>query len=251
LTALSVKVRVPLTLPIADGVNLTPTVQAAPAASPTRQLLPAIVKPALAAMLEKLRATVWRFVTVTVFAAVVSPTATVPKLRAVDENETAAVPVPVRAAVWVPALSLIVSVPETDPRTVGVKETCMVQEEPGAMLALQLLVWLKGAAVVTLETCMGPLPVFCNVTVLAVLVVARVWKKERLAGVTEAAGAVPVPELKRASARVVFQLIVAAPDTTIFPSGCRAMEIPSESPPKIAVTVPPVPKLASNVPLLL
>ena len=28
----------------------------------------------------------------------------------------------------------------------------------------------------------GPLPVFCNVTVLAVLVVARVWKKERLAG---------------------------------------------------------------------
>ena len=138
------------------GENVTPTVQLAPAAMLVPQVLLAIAKPALATMLEKFRATLPRFVRVTVLAALVLPTATVPKFKLLEENVTGALPVPVRLTVCVPALSVIVRVPEAEPIAVGVNETEMVQEAPGAMLAVQVLVWLKGAVAVTLATCMRP-----------------------------------------------------------------------------------------------
>jgi hypothetical protein len=89
---------------------------------------------------------------------------------------------------------VIVRVPDAEPTAIGANVTETVQEKPGAMLTLQVLVWLKGAVAVTLVTCMGPVPVFCTVTLLALLVVPSTWdEKLRLAGVTVATGAVPVP----------------------------------------------------------
>jgi len=62
----------------------------------------------------------------------------------------------------------------------------MAQEAAGARLALQLLVRLKGAATVTVDTCSGPVPVFVNVTVLALLVMPSICdEKLTLAGLTD------------------------------------------------------------------
>ena len=122
-TALSVNVSVPAAEPSDAGVNVTPTVQLAPAPMLAPQVLLAMAKFAVTAMLEKLSATLRRFVNVTVFAALVLPTATVPKLRLAGERETGALPVPARLTVWMPALSVIVSVPDAEPTTVGVNET--------------------------------------------------------------------------------------------------------------------------------
>jgi len=192
--ALSVKVSVPVAAPIAVGENVTPTTQLAPAAMLVPQVLLATAKPALATMPLKLSAALARFVSVTVLAALVLPTASVPKLRLLEESVTGALPVPVRPTVWVPALSPMASVPENDPMAVGANETEIVQEAAGAMLALQVLVWLKGAATVTVETCIGPVPVLVNVTVLAVLVVPSICEEKlTLVGLSDATGAVPVP----------------------------------------------------------
>src|SRR5208337_2754716 len=103
----------------------------------------------------------------TVLAALVLPTATVPKLKELEDSVTGALPVPVRATICVPASSAMVRDPEIDPTVVGVNVTKMVQDAPGAMLALQVFVSLKDAVAVTLATCIGPVPVFCNTTLLA------------------------------------------------------------------------------------
>jgi hypothetical protein len=66
------------------------------------------------------------------------PTPTLPKLTAPGKSETFAVPVPVRLAVWVPALSSTVSVPVRVPVCVGVKVTLMVQLEFAASEVPQL-----------------------------------------------------------------------------------------------------------------
>jgi hypothetical protein len=127
-------------------------------------------------------------------AELVLPTATIPKLKLVDERPTGAIPYPETPMVWVPALSVIVTVPETEPTTVGVNETWMVHDAPGAMPPLQLFVWLNGAVAAAFKTCKGPVPVLFNVMFRAVLVVPTTCdKKDRVVGVTEAAGAVPVP----------------------------------------------------------
>jgi hypothetical protein len=121
--ALSVNVRTPVAGPSAAGVNVTPAEQLAPAAIPVPQVLLVTAKPALAVMPLKLRAVLKRFVTVTVRAEVVSPAATDPKFRLVDERLTGALPLPARFTFWVPALSDIVMVPEAEPTTVGVNVT--------------------------------------------------------------------------------------------------------------------------------
>jgi hypothetical protein len=54
----------------------------------------AIAKLPLATILEKLRIALVRFVNVTVLAVLVSPTASVPKFKLVDERETGALPFP-------------------------------------------------------------------------------------------------------------------------------------------------------------
>ena len=140
LKASSVKVRVPVKFTLAVGVNVTPTLQLPPAATLDPQVLDAMAKPALTAMLEKFSCTLARFVTVTVLAVLVLPTAHVPKLRLVGDKLTGLVPFPERLTVCVPALSLMVSTPYTEPKAVGVNLTEIVHEAAGAMLALHVFV---------------------------------------------------------------------------------------------------------------
>ena len=192
--ASSVKVRVPVVAPSAVGENSTPTVQLAPAAMLAPQVLVATRNGPLAEMPEKLSVTLCRLVRVTVLAALVSPTAIEPRLRLLEESETGALPLPVRETDCVPALSEIVTEPETEPRADGENVTDTVQVLPGAMVPMQVPVWLKGAVARTAVTVSGPVPVLVKVMVLALLVEPMTWDwKDRLAGVTEAAGAVPVP----------------------------------------------------------
>ena len=138
--ASSVTVSVPVADPTAVGENVTPIVQLAPAAMLAPQVLLATAKPELVRKLEKFRVTFSRFVKVTVLAALMFPTATVPKLNELDEKVTGALPVPVRLTICVPALPAIVRDPEAEPTTVGVKETRIAQVPAGAMLAVQVFV---------------------------------------------------------------------------------------------------------------
>jgi hypothetical protein len=70
----------------------------------------------------------------------------------------------------------------------------MVHEAPDAMLPAQLFVWPNGPVTATPETCKGPVPVLCNVILFEALVEPATWdEKDRVTGLTEAAGAVPVP----------------------------------------------------------
>jgi hypothetical protein len=95
----SVNVSAPESAPAAIGENVTPTIHVALAAMLVPQVLLAIEKSPLARMLEKLRLVFSWFVSVTDLAALVLPTATVPKPKLVGERVTGVIPVPVRAAV--------------------------------------------------------------------------------------------------------------------------------------------------------
>jgi len=89
---------------------------------------------------------------------------------------------------------VIVAVPEAGPTTVGVNVTLMVHDAAGGRLPLQLFVWLNGAVATMLVTCNGPVPEFRSVMVFAGLVVPiTCGANDKLAGATDAAGAVPVP----------------------------------------------------------
>jgi hypothetical protein len=171
LIALSAKVSVPVTAPSAAGVMVTPTTQVAPAARLAPHVLLAIVNgpPDGTEMPVKVSAVLRRLVTVTVFAALVLPIASVPKLRLVGENVTGALPFPVTLTVCVPALSVMVRTPEAEPTTVGEKTTAIVHVDAGAMLPLQLFVWVNGPVRAMLVICNGPVPVLCTVTLRAPL----------------------------------------------------------------------------------
>src|ERR1022692_2498494 len=121
--ALSENASMPSLPPVADGVNVTPTVHEASAP--------------MARMLLKLTATFWLFVKVTVMAGLVSPTGSLPKLKLVGERVTGGMPLPVRLAVCglLLALSVTVSFPLSAPKVAGVKEMRMVQVAPLASLA--------------------------------------------------------------------------------------------------------------------
>jgi hypothetical protein len=94
--AASVNVSEPLRVPVVVGAKSTPTEQVAPAAMLAPQVLLAMAKSPLVAMLVKLRVIGSAFVSVTDLAALVLPTATVPKLSELLERVTGAVPVPER-----------------------------------------------------------------------------------------------------------------------------------------------------------
>jgi hypothetical protein len=196
LMALSAKVSVPVAAPSATGVKVTPTVQVAPAAMPVPQVLleTANGPPAGTEMLVNVSTVLRRLVTVTVFAALVLPSARVPKLKLVAEKVTGALPLPDTETVCVPTLSVIVRTPEAEPTAVGEKTTEMVHDAAGAMLPLQVLVWMNGPVTATFVICSGPVPELCTVKLRAVLEVPMTCEeKESDAGVTDAAGTVPVP----------------------------------------------------------
>jgi hypothetical protein len=122
-SAESVKVRVPVAEPSAVGVNVTLTVQVPEAATLVPQVFAEMANGPLAVMLVKLSAELRRLVTVTVFAALVSLTAMLPKLRLLEDRLTGLLPLPERLTDCTPALSVIVRDPETEPNAVGVNVT--------------------------------------------------------------------------------------------------------------------------------
>ena len=194
--ALSLNVNVPVAEPTAVGEKVTPTVQLAPAATPAPQVLLATANgplTPLTATLLTVSVVFRRFVSVIMRVEFVAST-TLPKLKLVGENVTGALPLPESVTVCVPALSVIVTLPEAAPTTVGANDTWMVHDAAGAIGALQLLVWLNGAVATTFETCSGPVPLLSTVMVRALLVVpATCIEKESDVGVIEAPGVVPVP----------------------------------------------------------
>ena len=90
-------------------------------------------------------------------------------------------------------MSVIVTLPEAEPAAVGANVTWMVHDAAGAMLPLQLFVWLNGAVATMLVTCNGPVPVLCSVMFFAVLVVPATCEKDNVAGVAAAPGKLCVP----------------------------------------------------------
>jgi hypothetical protein len=196
LIALSAKLRVPVAPPSAVGVKVTPTVQVAPAAILVPHVLLAMAKglPVEMEIPVSVSAVLSLLVIVTVFAMLVPPTASEPKLRLLEENVTGALPLPVTVTVCVPALSAIVRTPETEPTTVGEKTTAMVHDAAGATLPLHVFVWLNGPVTATPVTWSGPVPELCTVTFFAVLEFPMTSdEKESDVGVTVAACVVPVP----------------------------------------------------------
>jgi hypothetical protein len=114
--------------------------QLAPPARLAPHVVLTIEKLVLATMLVRVTDVPPPFVRVTVLAALVVPTGTVPKLSSVGDKLTGPEPVPDRLTVCVPALSVIVRLPVAEPRAVGEKETWMVQEAFTARVPAQLLV---------------------------------------------------------------------------------------------------------------
>jgi len=197
--ALSVKVRVPLAAPVAVGVNVTPTAQLAPAEMLLPQVLLAIAKGPLIPTLEIVRAVLWRLVRVTVTAALVLPTPTVPKFSEPADRVTGELkllPLPLRFTVCglFPALSVKVSAPVAAPDAVGVNVTPTVQLEPAATLVPQVLLAMpKGPLAAMADNVSDPLWLLVSVTDFAELVepTAVVLKlKDVDDSVT---GALPVP----------------------------------------------------------
>jgi hypothetical protein len=136
----SVKVRVPVALPSAVGLNVTPTVQVAPAAIAPEQVLLAIANGPDTATPEMFRGTFWAFVSVSVCAELVAPTTVELKFNALGENVTARDPAPLKETVCglVSAESVKVRVPVADPNAGGVNVTLTVQVPEAATLVPQV-----------------------------------------------------------------------------------------------------------------
>src|SRR3954452_22834746 len=179
------KVNVPVAEPTVTGEKVTPMVQLAPATT-APQLLLVTAKGPLTPTLLTVSVVFRRLVSVIVRVELVAWT-TLPKLKLVGENVTGALPLPESVTVCVPAVAVMVMLPEAAPTTVGANDTWMVHDAAGAIGPLQLLVWLNGAVATTFETCSGPVPLLSTVILRALLVVPTTCaEKESEAGVMEA-----------------------------------------------------------------
>jgi hypothetical protein len=162
----------PVCAPVAVGVNVTPTVHVPPPANELVQVLVASLNSALLLVtLSPEIAVVPAFFTVKVVAPLVLPTATEPNPWFVGVSVIGAVPVPVKLAVCVPALSMTVRVPVRAPMALGVKVTVMVHL-PAAATEGQVLVVAKSPLADMLVAVSTAVPVFLRVNVP--LVVLRV-----------------------------------------------------------------------------
>jgi hypothetical protein len=122
---LSKKVMAPMAAPAMVGAKTICSVQAELAASDVAQVLDAMTKLGDAVMEEMVRVWPPLLVRVRVCAADVRPMPIDAKLRDAGESETpgGAMPVPVRAMVWERNSSVMVSVADRIPVTVGMKLT--------------------------------------------------------------------------------------------------------------------------------
>ena len=136
--------RIPLRLPFADGLNVTLKVQLFPAAKELPQVVVSAKSPgSVPAMAIPLivKAVAPRLVSVTVFAALVVPTVTEPKLR-VAGSSCAVVPIPLSdTSCGLPlALSVTLRFAVRVPDTVGLKVRLNVQLAPAARELPQVVV---------------------------------------------------------------------------------------------------------------
>ena len=136
------------------------------------------------------------FVTVTVLAALVDPTATVPKLNDDGEMEAGAVPVPLRVTVCglVRELSVNESVPDAAPMDVGLNLTPTAQLAPAAIPVPQVeLDIANGPVIPMLLKVRGVLSRLVNVTVLAELALPTITELKLKLLVESVTGDVPLP----------------------------------------------------------
>jgi hypothetical protein len=172
---LSVRLTAAARDPLAVGLNVTLIEHLAPAATLDPQPLVCAKSPGLApvsAMLEMLKAAVPVFVSVTVWAALVEPTAWPAKARLLgDTLAMGAVPVPLRLTVCgLPlALSVNVTAAERVPLAVGLNVTLIEHLAPAATLDPQPLVWAKSPELAPvsamLEMLNAAVPELVNVSV--------------------------------------------------------------------------------------
>jgi hypothetical protein len=132
--ALSLKLMLPVRVPVAFGEKVTETVQLVPAASvagPTGQFDANAKSLVLIVVLLIVNADDWLLVTVTTCGGLVVPSAWPAKFKLVGTTVTGKIPVPVRLTVGLTvALSEIVRAPVRVPEAAGVKKTETVQLAP-------------------------------------------------------------------------------------------------------------------------
>jgi hypothetical protein len=186
------------------GVNVTLTVQLAPAATLVPQVLVWLKLPLFVpviVILVRFSVPVPVLDKVTACAALLVPNNWLLNVSEVGERLTAgATPVPVRLTAWgLPlALSVIVTAALRAPVAVGLNVTLMVQLAAAATLVPQVLVWLKSPLFVPVMAMLvmlsAAVPVFERVTACAVLLVLTNWLLNVSdAGDRPTAGATPVP----------------------------------------------------------
>jgi hypothetical protein len=141
---------------------------AAPANELVQVLVAALNSALLLATLSPAIAVVPAFLTVKVVAAVVVPTVIEPNPWVAGVTVIGAVPVPVKLAVCVPALSIAVRVPVRAPVALGVKVTVMAQLAAAATEG-QVLVAVKSPLADMLVTVSRAVPVFVRVNVRVVV----------------------------------------------------------------------------------
>ncbi len=172
-TALSVRVSVPFTVPEAAGENVTLTVQVAPAPRLAPQVVLDTLKLALVERLAMLIAVPKRLVTVTFCGTLVVPAFTLPKFKDLTENVTGALPVPVSFTVCglFRAASVNVNVPVKDATAAGAKVMLTLQFARPAMLDPQVFEEIANGLAVAIPVKVSVEVVwFVSVTDLAVLV---------------------------------------------------------------------------------
>lgn len=137
------------------------------------------------------------FVIVTVFAALVTPTASLPKAKTGAENVTGARPVPERGTVCgeFVAVSVIVIAPEMAPVTVGLNVSFMVQVPPLLSVPVHVFVAAAKSPLDAIDMVVDSVPVFFTVIAFCALVdPTAVEVNTSLAGVIViTTGSVPVP----------------------------------------------------------
>ena len=185
--------RVPEVVPKAGGVKTTLIEQVPPAAKVLGDIGQLFVwlKFALALIELMVKGMFWTFFSVMVFAELLFPNVMLPKERLPGESETGLTPVPLRDTAredGVPE-SVIVSVPETATKAVGVNVTVIVLNFPAASEEPQVvLLTAKGppvpAVMPIMETAAVVLLVIVALFAVLVLLTATL-PKERLVGETD------------------------------------------------------------------
>lgn len=200
LLALSLTLSVPFLVPTTVGLNVTLIVHLPLAAKLVVQVFADTAKSPVVEIAMLFSATVWLFVRVNVFGALVVPTVCATYVAVAGVSFAGTTPVPESDTVCglLGALSVNVRVPVREPNTVGVKVTFTMHLAPtGRVVPHVLEDMAKMPLVAMLLMFSVAAPLLVNVTVLAALVVLMTtFPKLNEVGdsVTAAPFSVPTPE---------------------------------------------------------